>query len=226
MRYAHMWETLSPDPWVRRVVNEGYRLEFSSPPPRGGCFRTTPIPRSRDQRLALEKEISDLLEKEAIYVVTDPTQSLYRYSFFLTPKKPDSWRPIINLKPLNKAYIRPRRFRMETLAVILPSLLQGSWATSLDLKDAYLHIPIHPSHHKFLAFRYRGVDYCFRALPFGLSTAPRVFTRVTRAVLAFLRRKGILVFAYLDDWLLVAHSAQEAREITSFTMSTLQELGW
>ena len=66
MRYAHMWETLSPDPWVRRVVNEGYRLEFSSPPPRGGCFRTTPIPRSRDQRLALEKDISDLLGKDAI----------------------------------------------------------------------------------------------------------------------------------------------------------------
>ena len=45
----------------------------------------------------------------------------------------------------------------------------------IDLKDAYLHFPIHPSHLRFLAFRYKEVDYCFRALPFGLSMAPRVF---------------------------------------------------
>lgn len=53
---------------------------------------------------------------------------------------------------------------METLAIMLPSLQPGSWATS--------------------------IDYCFRAMPFGLSTAPRVFTRVTRVILAFLRKKG------------------------------------
>ncbi|KAJ8039589.1 hypothetical protein HOLleu_17357 [Holothuria leucospilota] len=76
---------------------------------------------------------------------------------------------------------------METLAVILPSLQPRSWATSIELKDAYLHIPIHQSHHRYLAFRYKGIDYCFRALPFGLSTAPRVFTRVTRVILAFLQ---------------------------------------
>lgn len=132
----------------------------------------------------------------------------------------------INLKPLNKAYIRPKRFRMETLAVVLSSLQRGSWATSIDLKDAYLHIPIHPSHHRFLAFRYRNVDFCFRALPFGLSTAPRVFTRVTKVVLAFLRRQGIHVFTYLDDWLLVGRSAQETSDLTTYTVSLLENLGW
>ncbi|WP_411027016.1 reverse transcriptase domain-containing protein, partial [Salmonella sp. s55044] len=81
------------------------------------------------------------------------------------------------------------------------------WATSIDLKDAYLHIPIHPNCHWFLAFHYiGGQDYQFTSLPFGLSTAPKVFTRVIRSVLSFLRRRGLVVFAFLDDWLIVSPS--------------------
>ncbi|KAJ8042733.1 hypothetical protein HOLleu_09576 [Holothuria leucospilota] len=60
------------------------------------------------------------------------------------PKKPNPWRPILNLKPLNKLYFATKRFRMETLASIIPTLVEGMWAISIDLKDAYLHVPIHP----------------------------------------------------------------------------------
>ena len=43
--------------------------------------------------------------------------------------------PILNLKPLNKRYIKPRHFRMETLATILPALPPGSWAFTIDIRD-------------------------------------------------------------------------------------------
>ncbi|KAJ8039201.1 Ecotropic viral integration site 5-like [Holothuria leucospilota] len=126
-------------------------------------------PRDRDPRF---------IRQQAIYIV-HPSRSLnlIRSSFFLAPKKPNPWRPILNLKPLNKLYFATKRFRMETLASIIPTLVEGMWAISIDLKDAYLHVPIHPLYQRFLAFRYRGVVYTFRALPFGLATAPRVFTR-------------------------------------------------
>ncbi|PIK45634.1 hypothetical protein BSL78_17514 [Apostichopus japonicus] len=100
-----------------------------------------------------------------------------------------SWRPILNLKPLNKNYVEPKRFRMETLNLILPLLRKGMWAASVDLQDAYLHIPIHPRHQRYLAFQYAGRRFTFRSLPFGLSTAPRVFTRVAGTVIAYLRKK-------------------------------------
>ena len=80
----------------------------------------------------------------------------------------------------------------------------GAWATSIDLTDAYLHIPVHPEHRKFLTFQYRGQSLVFRALPFGLFTAPRVFTRVTRVLADHLRRLGVQILMYLDDWLVVA----------------------
>ena len=227
LRHAEKWECLNPDIWVLRTVTEGYRLEFTAPPPQTGLLKSTPIPQIEAQRVALEKEISDLLSKKAIRRAS-PLESpqLFRSSFFLTPKKPDTWRPILNLKPLNKQYIRPRRFRMETLASIIPLLLPNSWATTLDLKDAYLHVPIHPDHQRFLAFTYDNEDFVFQAMPFGLSTAPLVFTRITRAVTSFLRRRGITVYAYLDDWLIVSSSREDAVRDTRFTITLLQLLGW
>ena len=95
-------------------------------------------------------------------------------TFFLVPKKDAGmWRPILNLKPLN-GFIRPKHFRAETLRAILESIQPGSWAASLDLRDAYLHVPIRQEHWKFLQFQYNGTRFEFTVLPFGLSTSPRV----------------------------------------------------
>lgn len=220
------WERLLPDSWVRNVISEGYKIEFTSSPPRMDKLRSTPVPALPEQRQALEEEILGLLHKNAIYVAGPDPGPLYRSTFFLAPKKPDRWRPILNLKLLNKLYVRPARFRMETLKQIIPALRPNMWATSVDLRDAYLHIPIHKNFHRFLAFRYRGTDFCFRALPFGLSTAPRVFTRVTRTVLAYLRCRGLQVYAYLDDWLVVADSEEACHDATLQVLNLLQDLGW
>ncbi|PIK39944.1 reverse transcriptase [Apostichopus japonicus] len=122
------------------------------------------------------------MTKRAIVEATEGEGPLFRSSFFLTPKKDGSWRPILNLKPLNKGFVRPTHFRMETLAIVVPNLTKGMWASSVDLKDAYLHIPVETRSQNFLAFSYKGKTYKFVALPFGLSTSPRVFTRIAGAV--------------------------------------------
>ena len=103
----------------------------------------------REKREALEKEVRDLLQKGATkFATAQESTNLFRSSF-LTPRKPDRWRPILNLKPLNKAFITARIFRMETLVTFTLFLRRGKWATSIDLKDAYLHVPIHKDHQRF-----------------------------------------------------------------------------
>lgn len=51
------------------------------------------------------------------------------------------------------------------------------------------------------------------------------FDRITRVALAYLRRKGIHILAYLDDWLLLAHSSAEASSIMDSTIALLTHLG-
>ena len=99
-------------------------------------------------------------------------------------------------------------------------------AISVDLKDAYFHIPIHPSSRDLLGFAFQGDTYRFKALPFGLKPAPRVFTRVVSTLAAFLRKRGLRLFTYLDDWLLVASSVSVLQSHMELLLSTTQRLGF
>ena len=129
----------------------------------------------------------------------------------------------MDLRDLN-LYIPHKKFRVLTLDSILPLLSQGNWFITIDLQDAYFHISIHLSHQKFLQFRFHHATYQFTALPFRLSTAPRTFTKCMAPVVACLHAKGIKIFPYIDDWLLVAKAYQEAVSATNFTLYTLKRL--
>ena len=74
------------------------------------------------------------------------------------------------------------KFKMETPESIRASLRKGEWVTSIDLTDAYLHIPIHTQSQKYLRFHFKGVTYQFTSLPFGLATAPLIFTSIVKEV--------------------------------------------
>ena len=80
----------------------------------------------------------------------------------------------------------------------------------IDLKDVYLQIPVHPNSRQLLRFVALGVPYQFKALCFGLSTAPQVFTLVMALVSATLRRLGVQMCCYLDDWSVLASSRTNA----------------
>lgn len=67
----------------------------------------------------------------------------------------------------------------------------NDWFVTLDLKSAYFHSPIHFRHRKFLRFAFHGQAYEFKALPFGLSLSPRVFTKCVEAAIAPLRHLGV-----------------------------------
>ena len=91
---------------------------------------------------------------------------------------------------------------METNRSIRASILPGMWTTSLDLSDVYFHIPICHSYRRYLRFVWDNRVYQFRALLFGLSTAPLVFTKVMQAAIAHLHSQAIQIHSYMDDSLI------------------------
>ena len=86
---------------------------------------------------------------------------------FLVPKPHQRWRPVIDLSRLN-TFLHIEKFKMETPETMRTSLIPGEWVLSIDLSDAYLHIPIHPNSRKYLRFCNRSQ---VTSLPFGLATA-------------------------------------------------------
>ena len=97
------------------------------------------------------------------------------------------------------------------------------WVTSLDLKDTYFHIPIHSQSRKYMRFHVQGRSYQFKALPFGLSTAPMEFTVVAKLMAL---QRGKRIHQYLDDWLVRAMTPQTCLMHTQTLVAFCQELGW
>ena len=104
---------------------------------------------------------------------------------FVLWKTSGSWCPVIDLSHLTR-FVDVSHFQMETIQSVLLSVRQGDWMTSIDLKEAYLQVQLHPDSRHFLRFVSKGHVFQFKALCFGLSTALQVFSRVMAPVSAIL----------------------------------------
>ena len=164
-----------------------------------------------------------MLSKDAVEIVLDQGPSFYS-SLFLVEKVTGGWRPAIDLSHLNE-FVLQTPFKMETVASVLLSIREGGFLSSIDMKDAYFQIPVHQSSRKLLRFLSEGTVFKFKALCFGLSTAPQVFTRVFAAVSEWAHSHGIRLLRYLDDWLIVTSSEMEAKKNVQDLLSLCHSLG-
>ena len=105
-------------------------------------------------------------------------------------------------------------------------LKKGDYMVKIDLKDAYLTVPIWQNHQKYLRFLWRDSLLEFACLPFGLASAPRVFTKLLKPVLSILRQRGIRLIVYLDDILLMAPSVEQVLPHAASTLNLLEGLGF
>ena len=92
---------------------------------------------------------------------------------FLMAKSTGGDRVVINLSALNLRITCPT-FKMQTVAKVRNSVPSGALFTSIDLSDAFHHLPIHPRFQKYLAFTHKGKLFFFQAMPFEINIGPRI----------------------------------------------------
>ena len=218
------WAACGASPWVMRTISKGYKLQFARIPP---TFKEVIFSHASGQAaLVLQEEILSLLSKRAIREVPrEKIREGFYSRYFLVPKRRGGLRPILDLRALNQ-YLRVYKFKMLTNDTLLSMVRRQSWLCSLDLRDAYFHIPIYPPHRKFLRFGFQGKIYEYMVLPFGLSLSPRVFVKCTQAALAPLRQRGFRIANYIDDWLVMADSETIAQDQTNAVISHITALGF
>ena len=78
--------------------------------------------------------------------------------------------------------------------------------TSVDLKDAFYTVPIHPDHQKFLKFKWQKHCYAFRGMSNGYSEAMRVFTKLLKPPFSTLKSHGYQSVVIVDDSYLQGHT--------------------
>ena len=172
-----------------------------------------------------EIKVNEFLSNKIIKKVS-PNHDQFLSHIFPVPKKTlDEFRVILDLTDLNK-FIRKIKFRMDRIPDIMNIIKPGDYLVSIDLSDAYFCIAMHILSMPFLTFFFLGIYYQFTCLPQGLTSAPRIFTKVIRVILTFLRSQHIRIAAWIDDFLLASSSKQLCKDHTFLTMRTFKELGF
>lgn len=115
---------------------------------------------------------------------------------------------------------------MEDYRTALKLLDENYFMSTIDIKDAYFLIAVNEGDRKRLRFRWRSQLYEFNVLPFGLCTAPFVFTKLLKPVLEYLRTSGFMSVNYLDDFLCLSGSYSECLLNVKTTCNFLQSLGF
>ena len=114
---------------------------------------------------------------------------------------------------------------METLKHALDLISEGHWLASLDVKDAYFHVKIDKKFWKYLKFSWKGTLYCFTCLCFGSASAPRIFTKLCKPVVAILRREGHIAI-FLHDILVIGRNFEICQVTLWETFRLFVKLGF
>ena len=221
-RFAHEWRSISSDSFILEMVSVGVTIDFLEPPFQVSVPSSCAM--SAEMTKACDAEVSELVRKRAIFPISYTEGGFYS-SLFLVPKKSGGYRPIVNLKKLN-TFVRYEHFKMETMEDVRQLLRPGDFLAKLDLKDAYLTVPMRTEHQPFLRFSWRDRFFQFVCLPFGLSSAPRLFTKLLKPVVSQLRRLGIRLVIYLDDMLFMNESEEKLIKDLRIAINLLSSLGF
>lgn len=215
------WLKITQDQWVIDAIS-GYCIDFDSQP-----FQTRiphEIPFNKEQRLIVENEVLALLDKGAI-IPSFHEKDEFISTIFIVPKSNGKFRPVINLKYLNE-FVHYDHFKQETFKVVLDLLQENDFMTSIDLQDAYFSVPIHKDFQKYLKFSWGNQLFMFVSLPFGLKSAPYVFTKILKPVFAWFRHQNIRCSYYIDDSLNMNGDRAVCQNNTSTMVQTLEQLGF
>jgi hypothetical protein len=98
---------------------------------------------------------------------------------FLVPKKGGEWRKVMDCRGLNE-HIHAQAFQMEDHQMARLLIQPHQYGVTLDITKAYHHVPVSKEMQPYLGFQYDGRYYQYIGMPFGVRSAPRIFTRIMR----------------------------------------------
>lgn len=191
------WKCIDACHYIIDTIQDGYKIPFYSLPQQSF---------SHNNKSALQEDvfvqgaIMELLENGLIseqnteFLVTNPLS--------VSVNSSGKRRLILDLREVNK-HVWKQSVKYDDIRTALMYTNKNSWCFKFDITSAYHHVDIFPDHRKYLGFSWKfGVQdryFCFNVLPFGLTSAPYIFTKLTRSLVKKWRREGKTVLMYLDD---------------------------
>lgn len=96
---------------------------------------------------------------------------------------------------------------------------------TLDHFNGFHQLKLQRNLRRHCCFRWEGRIYRWRVLPFGLSVAPRTYTKIMRLLLKRWRALGIRCSGYIDDSIFFAETVEEAERIRDIVLRDMERFG-
>jgi len=227
LRFA-VWNMLSLSNLVRGMLEEGLDLSFylSSTPHQSLTDRSILYKRQSSDPKFLET-LQDLCVSGVLSRVPENLVSkVFVLHTFPVPKPDRTIRPVVDWRPLN-SLLRCDHFQMEGIRTVFSLVQRGDFLIKLDIEKAYWHVRLSESSARLGAVFFRDTIWHFNCMAFGLSIAPRLFTKHLVPVVEHLR--GVHHFrmvVYLDDFIQCNQSASVLKLEGATTSRLLENLGW
>lgn len=218
-----VWEQLGANEFVLDTIKNGYKLPFLHIPRESYKINNKTATENPD---FVSDTINNLIDSGSVVEVPfKPTIVNPLSVAFNSSGKP---RLILDLRLVNE-HLSKEHIKFDDWRVFEQFIEPGGFLFKFDLRKGYHHIDIFPDHQNFLGFSWlrkgRKVFYVFTVLPFGLSTAPAVFTKVLRPLTSIWHKEGIKIAVYLDDGFGFASTYKKSLEHSKTTENLLKLVG-
>ena len=217
-------DVLQAPPPILECIEKGYRLPLKFIPPSHS--------QSNHKSAELHHEFVDEAIQNLIQnrCIVSKDQKPYICSpLSVVENSSGKLRLVLNLRYLNQFLYAPH-FKYEDLRVAALLFEKHEFLFKFDLKSGYHHVDINPEHQKYLGFQWvsDGVAgyYVFTVLPFGLSTACYIFTKLMRPLVKYWRGRGLKAIVYLDDGIIAVDQESKAPSESSRVQRDLQCAGF
>ena len=218
-------ETLSAISTILEIIDNDYKIPF---------FKTPKCAAFRNNQSALkikdfvEESISELLKCGSIIEVEKPAEVIKPLSVSINSS--GKKRLILDLRYVN-GHVYKDKIKFEDWKCF-EHYLEGKkgYLFKFDLKNGYHHIDIFEPHQKFLGFSwiFKGniKFFVFTVLPFGLTSAPFILTKVVRPLVKYWRLNSVKITCFLDDGIGIEYNYEEAKRKSEFVQQTLAKSGF
>uniref|UniRef100_A0A1X7V3E6 Reverse transcriptase domain-containing protein n=1 Tax=Amphimedon queenslandica TaxID=400682 RepID=A0A1X7V3E6_AMPQE len=153
---------------------------------------------------------------------------LHTSPFGVIPKKaPGTWRLIVDLSSPHGASVNDGIYEdlsslsyvtVDMIADKVCSLGPGALLAKLDVKSALRIVPVDPADRWLLGMQWRGALYVDTVLPFGLGSAPKLFSVIADMIQFIAKSQGVNhITYYLDDFIILGspNSPQCGRDLST-----------
>ena len=144
-----------------------------------------------------KEELNKMLSLGVIEEVDEPTE--WCSGLTIAPKPNGAIRMCVDLTALNKG-VKRAVYPLPKVSKMLSKLAKGRIFSKLDANSGFWQVKLDPSSKHLTTFITPWGRYCFKRMPFGISSAPEFFQRCMERILQGL--KGVICL--MDDVLVYA----------------------